>query len=210
MEEKIVKALYNDIASKDTIRPLMTGVHFEEKRCYATDTKVLVVYNQGDSRFAGKTLDANGQALDGAYPNIDRVIPKQETNLFKGDLSQLYRALAWWGKQKDSHPDDRVVIGDQTFTISALKRLLGIFGITSEYGTAKMWLNEQARPTKIVSDTFTTIIMPCTPCPVEDIDDIRSFDSPVTVSYANLINTFALESSKPKESTPSAFDWLKM
>lgn len=209
MDEKIVKALYTNIASKDPIRPLMMGVHFEEKRCYATDTKVLVIYNEGDSRFAGKTLDSKGVEIKGNYPSVDRVVPKDETNLFKGDKAQLLRALTWWGKQKDSHPDDRVVIGEQTFNISILKRLLSIFSLTSELGTSKMWLNEQARPSKIVSDTFTTIIMPCTPTPEEDIDDVRSFESPTTVSYANLINTFALESSKPKENTPSAFDWLK-
>lgn len=209
MDEKIVKALYTDIATKDPVRPLMTGVHFEEKRCYATDTKVLVIYNEGDIRFAGKTLAPTGEELRGNYPAVDRVIPKTETNLFKGDKAQLYRALVWWGKQKDSHPDDRVVIGDQTFTISVLKRLLYMFSLTAEFSTSKMWLNEQDRPAKIVSDHFTAIIMPCQRTPEEDIDDVRSFESPVSVSYANLINTYALESSKPKTATPSAFDWLK-
>lgn len=209
MDGKIVKALYTDIASKDPIRPLMMGVHFEERRCYATDTHVLVIYNESDARFAGKTLNATGTEIQGNYPSVDRVVPKEVCNLFKGDKAQLYRALCWWTRQKDSHSEDRVVIGEQTFTITLLKRMLYVLSLTAEFGTSKFWLNEQARPAKIVSDNLTAVIMPCQPTTQEEIDDVRSFESPVTVSYANLINTYALESSKPKEVAPAAFDWLK-
>lgn len=208
MDKKIVKALFSEIASKETIRPLMMGVHFEEKWCVATDTRVLVIYNESDPRFVGKTIGADGQEIKGQYPDVARVIPKANVAPFNGDLGQLYRALQWWSREKDSNPDDHVVIGDHTFSIATLKRLLSMLALTSEFRTAKFYLGEQARPGKVITDTFTGIVMPCTPTPIALVDDVRTTESAVTVSYANLINTFALESSKPKEVTPSAFGWL--
>lgn len=210
MDKKIVKAMYNDIVSKESVRPLMMGVHFEEKRCYATDTHVLIVYNESDLRFIDKTIGPKGEEIKGTYPAIDRVIPKDVCNEFKGDKSQLLRALVWWNKQSDSHPDDLVVIGNQTFRMSYLRRMLNMFSLTSELRTSSLWLNEGGRPAKMESETFTAIVMPCTPVSEDIIDDERNPEAPVAVSYANLINTFALESSKPKAATPSAFDWLNV
>ncbi len=208
MDKKIIKALFSEIAAKDNIRPLMVGVHFEKDRCYATDTQVLVVYNESDPRFVDKTIGPDGAEIKGKYPPIDRVIPKDEINLFKGNLPQLYRALVWWGRQKTNHAEDRVVIGNQTFVMSTLKRLLSMFNLTSELSVAKLWLNHEARAAKIISETFTAILMPCKPEEEDMIDAEREPETPVCVSYANLINTFALESSKPKEATPSSWDWL--
>lgn len=208
MDKKIVKALFSEIASKDPIRPLMMGVHFEDKWCAATDTHVLVVYNESDTRFSGKTIGSDGQEISGKYPDVLRVIPKDNNALFNGDLGQLFRALQWWSREKDTHPDDKVVIGDQTFCIVTLKKMLYMLSLTSEFGTSKFYLGEQGRPGKLLSETFTAVAMPCTPTPIESIDDVRTTDCPMTVSYANLINTFAIESCKPKVTTPSAFDWL--
>lgn len=210
MDKKIVKTMFNEIVSKETVRPLMTGVHFEEKRCYATDTHVLIVYKESDPRFAGKTLSSDGEEIKGNYPPIDRVIPNDVSHEFTGDKAQLHRALVWWSKQKDSHPDDLVVIGNQTFRISYLRRMLNMFSMTCELRSARLWLNEQGRPAKMESETFTAIAMPCTPVAEESIDDERNPESPMAVSYANLINTFALEGSKPKVEIPSAFDWLNV
>ena len=210
MDKKIVKTMFNEIVSKETVRPLMTGVHFEEKRCYATDTHVLIIYKDSDPRFVGKTLGADGKLIKGTYPSVDRVIPKNVSNEFIGDKAQLYRALVWWSKQKDSHPNDLIVLGPQTFRISYLRRMLNMFSMTSELLSARLWLNDDGRPAKMESEMFTAITMPCTPVAEESIDDERNPDSPVAVSYANLINTFALEGSKPKVATPSAFDWLNV
>lgn len=208
MDRNIVKALFKEIASKDTIRPTLNGVHFEESRCYATDTHILVVYNESDPRFAGKTISANGDEINGRFPEVDRVIPKERTNLFRGDLSQLYRACCWWSKQSDSNINDQVVIDGHQYVIGTMKRLLSMYSISAELRTAKMYLNELNRPAIVVSDLLTSIQMPCTPSPEEKIDDVRSDGEPVVVSYANLINTFAIESTKPKDVAPASFSWL--
>lgn len=208
MDKKIIKSLFNEIASKDTLRPVMNGVHFEDKWCVATDTKVLIVYNETDPRFIGQTIDCNGQPLKGNYPDVRRVIPKENSNEFKGDLCQLYRALAWWPKQKDAHSDDRVVIGEQTFMMSTLRRFLSVYYNAYELAHSKFYLNEQGRCASLICDKFTGIIMPCTPTPEDVIDDVRSYESMVTVSFANLINTFAIEGSKPQEAPVDKWGWL--
>lgn len=211
MDKTIVKALFKEIACKDPVRPSLMGVHFEENRCYATDTHILVVYNESDPRFAGKTLSIEGKEIVGKYPNIDRVIPKDLSNLFRGDLGQLYRACCWWCKQSDSHKDDQIVIDGHQYVISTLRRMLSMFAITSELGTAKMYLNAAEganRPAVVMSDTFTSIQMPCNNSPEEKVDDVRSYEEYVVISYANFINTYAIESTKPKEVKPSSFDWL--
>lgn len=211
MDKTIVKALFKEIACKDPVRTTLMGVHFEENRCYATDTHILVVYNESDPRFAGKTLSIEGKEIVGKYPNIDRVIPKDLSNLFRGDLGQLYRACCWWCKQSDSHKDDQIVIDGHQYVISTLRRMLSMFAITSELGTAKMYLNAAEganRPAVVMSDTFTSIQMPCNNSLEEKVDDVRSYEEYVVISYANFINTYAIESTKPKDVKPSSFDWL--
>lgn len=89
--------------------------------------------------------------------------------------------------------------------------MLSVFAITSELGTAKMYLNAAEganRPAVVISDTFTSIQMPCNKSPEEKVDDVRSYEEYVVISYANFINTYAIESTKPKEVKPSSFDWL--
>lgn len=208
MDKNIVKALFKEIASKDPIRQTLMGVHFDEKRCYATDTHILVVYNDSDARFVGKTISSEGSELPGRYPDVNRVIPKECSNLFRGSLPQLYRACCWWTKQSNSNKEDQVVIDGHQYVISTLKRLLSMYSVSGELQTAKMYLNEPTRPAMVVSELLTSIQMPCNPSPVEKIDDVRTYEEPVVVSYANLINTYAIESSKPKESAPASFGWL--
>ena len=53
MNKKIVKALFSYAVSKEQIRPIMQGVHFEEDVCVATDTHVLVVYKASFLGIAG-------------------------------------------------------------------------------------------------------------------------------------------------------------
>lgn len=208
MDKKIVKALFSEIASKDVYRKLMMGVHFDEQSCYATDTHVLVIYKESDPRFVGKTIACDGTEIPGNYPDVRRVIPAKNTNLFKGDLAQLYRALSWWVREPSHNKEDHVVIAHQTFSISVLRRFLSMPSMTSELRSSKLWLNEQGRPGTLESENFIGVIMPCSPTPDELIDDVRTDEQPVTVSYANLINTYAIESSKPKEATQSSWDWL--
>ena len=208
MNKKIIKAMLTDVASTDSYRPIMCGVHFESGRCYATDTHILVVYNEGSDKHSGKTINFNGEEIDGPYPAVDRVIPQKPTNPHVMDFRQLYRACSWWNRQSDHHRDDRLVIKNQGINIGYLARVLNLFNLASELGTVKLWLNEKGRPILLKSDTFTAIIMPCE-FNEEFVDDERELpDSPIFISYANLVNTFALESCRPKENPNEPLGWL--
>ena len=57
MEKKIMKAMYSSIVSKDPIRPIMTGVFFDQNCCVATDTHMLVVFNHTNPKFVGKVME---------------------------------------------------------------------------------------------------------------------------------------------------------
>lgn len=208
MNRKIMKALYSDVVGKDPIRPVMCGVYFEEECCIASDTHILVLYHESDPRFVGKIMSKEGEEIKGTYPNARRVIPTEDIDQFRGDLAQLYKACQWWCKQSDANEEDMVIFGTKVFVISYLKRLLGLYAISEELKTAKMFLEPEARPAKITSPTFTGMIMPCSLEDLSYVDAPREDGFKVVVSYANLINTFALESSKPKVATPSALDWL--
>lgn len=207
MNKKVIKQFYSDIVSKEAIRPIMTGVYFEKDWCAASDTHVLVVYNESDPRFEGKIISATGEEIKGKYPNVKRVIPADNIDEFKGDLYQLTRALNWWVKQENVHEDDQIVFGKQGFMIRTLRRILNLLSLTAEFQTAKMYLGEKARPCKIVSENFTSIAMPVQFDEAE-VDSEREDGCSTAVSYANLINTFALESSKPKVAKPAKYDWL--
>ena len=40
MNKKVIKAMYDYIVSKEEKNPVLTGVHFERERCYASDTRL--------------------------------------------------------------------------------------------------------------------------------------------------------------------------
>ena len=54
MNKKIIKAMFANICAKDETRPIMGGVHFEKERCYATDGKLLVIFQEGSEKLADK------------------------------------------------------------------------------------------------------------------------------------------------------------
>ena len=122
MDKQIIKALYG-VASKDNVNPILNGVHFEEQRCYATDTHLLVIYNEGSEKHAGKTLSIKGEEIKGQYPPVDKVIPKKLTNPLTLDFGQLQRACAWWGKQSDHHIEDKVVLRSTCLNIAYLQKV---------------------------------------------------------------------------------------
>ena len=72
-----------------------------------------------------------------------------------------------------------------------------------------LYLNaDKSRPIVAVSNSFRALLMPCQYAE-DSVDDERpSEDCSVTVSYENLINTYAIESAKPKEKKPDTMDWL--
>lgn len=208
MDKKIIKALYG-VVSKDGIYPNMGGVHFEKDRCVATDTRVLVVYHEGSEKHQGKTLSITGEQVKGKYPDVKRVIPKKLTNQVVLDFGQLQRACVWWGRQSGHNSEDKVVIKGTCLNIAYLQKLLSFFVLTCETRTMKFYLNaDKSRPVVGVSDMFTALLMPCQ-YTEEEIDEPRvEPTTPVVVSYENLINTYALESAKPKEKKPAEMDWL--
>lgn len=208
MDKQIIKALYG-VASKDNVRPPLQGVHFEESRSYATDTHLLVVYNEGSQKHAGKTLSITGEPIKGKFPPVDKVIPKKLTNPLTLDFGQLQRACAWWGKQKDHHVEDKIVLRSTCLNIAYLQKLLSLFVLTHETRAMTLYLNDdKSRPIVAVSASFTALLMPCQ-YNEDSVDDERPDAScSVVVSYENLINTYAIESAKPKEKKPDTMDWL--
>lgn len=208
MDKKIIKALYG-VTAKDKIRPLLEGVYFDKKCCVATDTHLLVVYNESSEKHAGKVLSITGEEIKGKYPPYQRVIPKKAGKIAKLDCGQLYRACAWWSKQKESNDDDSVVLEGTAVSIKLLARMLGLFALTRELSTMHLYINEDSsRPIKATSEVFTAILMPHQYEP-DAVDEPRVLESErMVVSYENLINTFAIESTKPKEASPADMDWL--
>lgn len=209
MDKKIIKALYGVVA-KDEVYKNMGGVHFEVDRCIATDTRILVIYHEGSEKHQGKTLSATGEPITGKkFPDVKRVIPKKLINPVELDFGQLQRACAWWGRQSEHNSEDKVVIRGTCLNINYLQKLLSFFVMTCETRVMKMYLNaDNTRPVVAVSDTFTALLMPCT-YTEDEVDEPRvEVTAPVVVSYENLINTYALESAKPKEKKPDAMDWL--
>lgn len=209
MNKNVIKAMYECIVAKDNIRPLLMGVHFEKERCYASDTHLLAVYNCGSEKHDGLTIDINGNRLKGQYPPIDRIIPKKLTNPISVDFRQLRAACSWWCKQKDSNEFDSVILGSRALSIRLLSRLLYMFSVTGELGSMTLYSNaDTSKPILAVSDSLTVLQMPMT---LEDeslIDEERLPGSKCFVSYANLINTYAIESNRPKEKKADPMDWL--
>ena len=197
MNKKVIKAMYDYIVSKDHIRPILMGVHFEKERCYATDTHILAVYKYGSEKFDGQTVSVNGEKIKGNYPAIDRIIPKKLINPLKVDFRQLRAACSWWAKQSDHNPDDQVVLNGTVLNIRYLSRMLYLFSLTAELGSLTFYLNADASLARLLQ--------------LDDearIDDERIDSELITVSYANLINTYALEICRPKVKKSEPMGWL--
>lgn len=209
MNKKVIKALYDYIAGKEQIRPNIMGVHFEKERCYATDTRILAVYKFGSEKFAGQTININGELVKGKFPPVDRVIPKKLSNPLSVDFRQLRAACSWWTKQSGHNPEDQVVLNGTVLSIRYLSRMLYLFSLTAELGSLTFYLNADAsRPVVAVSESFTILLMPCQLEDESKIDDERIADEHITVSYANLINTYALNVCRPKAKKSEPMSWL--
>lgn len=206
MNKQIIQAMFNQAVSRDTIRPLMMGIHFEKNRCYATDTHLLVVYNEGDEKHDGKTLNAKGEEIKGKYPDVDRVIPKKDLRKVDIDLEQLHRACQWYLRSDNGNPDDEVLIENVAIKISQINRMLNIFKIGKTVNDTKFYVTDPARPVVFKNSMFTGIIMPCN-ISLEFVDMEPVPDCRRTISYANLINTFVFEGWKKKESADQ-LSWL--
>ncbi len=207
MDKKVLKQMYADIVSKDFIRPMMTGIHFEEEECVASDTHVLVVYKQGSKNLAGKTLNAEGEECKGLYPNWKRVIPAEMPHdALPINLSQLHKALKWHRQQPTSNKGDMVAFDENIISVDYLYRVLNIYVAAGELPLCKFYLNGKDRPAKLESPSLTSIVMPVHNGTME-IDAEREPDMPCILSYETLINNYAFNSWKKIEK-PMELTWI--
>lgn len=210
MDKKIVKAMYASVCAKEDMRPVLKAVHFEQDRCVATDTHILVVYKEGSEAFAGKNISVNGEEVTGNYPAYDRVFPKQELLSDyspRVDLVPLQKACAWHVRRPDSHAEDLVEVRGKYFRIKFLSALLNLIALGGEIAQAEILQSDPERPSVIRSPKFDTLLMPVCGSPAS-IDAPRVAEAPATFSMENLVNTYAFENWKaPKVADSMA--WLQ-
>lgn len=209
MEKKIIKAMYSTIVSKDTVRPIMTGVFFDKDCCVATDTHILVVYHHANPKHAGKILNVNGEEIPGTYPNYKRVFPSKERLTHyhpRIDLVQLQKACAWFTRQPGFTDKDMVVIRGKGLSIKYLATLLNLFALTPEIKSAEMFQTPEGNPAVIKSKSISALLMPMTVDETQ-IDAPRADDCAVCLTLENLINQFVFEGWKPK-AVEDPMSWL--
>ena len=157
MEKKILKAMYSSIVSKDPIRPIMTGVFFDQNCCVATDTHMLVVFKHTNPKFAGKVMSASGEEIPGTFPDYNRVFPaKEKLSKFhpRIDLAQLQKACAWFSRQPGFTEKDSVVIRGKGLSIKFLGNILSLIALTPEIKSAEMLQTPEGNAAVIKSKSF--------------------------------------------------------
>lgn len=200
MEKKILKAMYSSIVSKDPIRPIMTGVFFDQNCCVATDTHMLVVFKHTNPKFAGKVMSASGEEISGTFPDYNRVFPaKEKLSKFhpRIDLAQLQKACAWFSRQPGFTEKDSVVIRGKGLSIKFLGNILSLIALTPEIKSAEMLQTPEGNAAVIKSKSFRALLMPLT-VDESKVDAPREEECPVTLTLENLINMFVFEGWKPK------------
>lgn len=208
MNKKVIKAMYDYIVSKEEKNPVLTGVHFERERCYASDTRLLAIYNFGSEKHADQTIGVNGEPIKGKYPAVDRIFPKKFSSKVSVDFRQLRSACSWWTKLSCHNANDAVVLGGVAFNIRILSRMLYLFSLTGELGALTFQVTDNAHPAVAHCDSLKVAIMPFVIQDESQIDEERLEGASCVVSYANLINTYALESNKPKAKKAEPMSWL--
>lgn len=206
MNKQVIQAMYTQVASTDPIRPNLMGVHFEKERCYATNTRILLIYNEGSEAHAGKTISAEGEEIQGRFPDVDRVIPTHKKPV-PIDLDQLYRASQWYLRSEFATKDDNVLIDNEALRIDQLVRILTVFKQGNALGSIQLLVGEPERPILMKNSMFTAIIMPCN-ADLGLVDTEPAPECPRTISYTNLINTFAFEGWK-KKPVKDQLSWLQ-
>lgn len=205
MDKKILKAMYANVVAHDELRPVMNGVYFDEEgECVGSDGHLLIVYKCGKTKFEGKIIALTGEEITGRYPNYRSVIPKErEEYAHRIDLKELYAACQFHLKKEGANPEDRVSILHKTFKVKSLVGILNVFNTAGKLKEAVLYKSDQATATVIECKEITGIIMPCQHFE-ENVDVQIEDDSPVTISYENLINDYAFNSWRKPESK----DWM--
>lgn len=206
MNKKIIKAMYSYAVSKEGVRPIMQGVFFDKDCCVATDTRVLVIYNETKTELVGNTYLSTGEVIKGEFPDYNRVIPKTEGKPVSVDWKCVYNALKWYKKQPNFNPNDKVCIGGCHLAMTQLLNLLEIYKSADELFFIKATTFGPLKSMMLETEQLKSIIMPCTP--EEDRIDIDREDfQSIVMSYENFILTFVIESNKPKE-VVKEMSWL--
>lgn len=213
MNEKVINAMFNNICDKNEIRPVMNGIHFDEKKncCYASDGHLLVIYHESDPYFAGKTMSPTGEVIDGCYPNVYAVFPdieKSEHKVCELDVIQLQKACQWHARNIDSNEHDAVIIEGVGFNIKLLNKLLTTIETVERQPKLKFIIFDSSRPVVIKSKKMDSIIMPAL-YDEANIDLKRGeYGDVMYYSYENFINDYVFNSwRKPEVKKP--LDWLK-
>ncbi len=191
MNKKIIKAMFANICAKDEMRPIMCGVHFERERCYASDGHVLVIFKEGSEKLDGKTVNLEGQEIEGRYPNVDSVFPPKDNqgNPFVCDFVQLKNACAYHIKQLSSTQNDRVIINGVGLNVRTLHRLLCTITLLGNPNDIKFFITDPSRAVVIESEQMRSLIMP-TLYQEGEIDFETDFGETKTFSYENFINDY--------------------
>lgn len=209
MDKKVLKAIYANVVSRDELRPVMCGIYFEEKRCVGCEGYILVVYNSGSKKLAGKIIRQNGETIEGNYPNYERIIPKDRVEYERRiDLKELYAACSYHLRKSDSMELDDVSILHKTFRIKTIVRLLTVFAAAGELNTAVMYKSDPKSITVIESNQITAVMQPTFPHGEEFIDQPRLDETSIVLSYENLMNDYALNSWRRPESKDE-MSWIK-
>lgn len=204
MEKKVISAMFANICANDELRPMMCGVHFEEERCYASDGKVLVIYNEGSKKLDGKTILKDGTEVQGRYPNVDSVVPAEEGKRLNIDIKQLHDACLWHIKK--SSTNDNLVINSVGYNIKYLTRLLNTLVSEGNPKNLKFYNSSPDRATVIKGNKFFGLVMPVM-YEEADIDAETDDDCPTLYSYETFINDYVFNSWK-KEPQQKPLDWL--
>lgn len=209
IDKKIIKAIYAYVVAHDELRPVMNGIHFEEERCYGSDGHLLVVYKAGSKELNDKTVAATGETIDGRYPNVDSVIPKErEEYPHRIDLKELYAACQYHMKKEDANEHDRVLIAHKGFNVRTLYKLLSVFAAGGQLSKATIYKSDPDRATVIESKLLTAIIMPVLVEGEGLVDNEREEGESQIMSYENFINDYAFNHWRKPEQKGD-MDWLK-
>lgn len=210
MNKSVIIAMYNDIVSRDPLRPVLQGIRFEENRCIATDCKLLVVYKETNPKLAGKTMNIRGEEIPGQFPNVDRVFPSEEslaTYQFRIDPAHLYRVTGWFIRLADANTNDAVVIDGKAFIIRDLHKLLRVYSYANEFPETVFYKTPDGRPLVIRSKSLHSLLMPCAMPDLSVVDEARREGESIKISYENLLNRFAFESWAVKP-VAQPYAWL--
>lgn len=207
MDKKIIKSMFDNICAKDVLRPIINGIHFEEKRCYASDGHLLIIYNEGSIRLAGKTILLEGIEQEGKYPNVDSVFPSENAKHteIQIDVEQLKNACIWHSKKPSAIDIDRVVICDVGLNVNTLLRFLKTVSLFGKVQTFSFY--DRSKSVLVEGENFKGIIMPME-YSEKDIDSVSEFDETCTLySYENFINDYIFNSWKDEE-PKKVLSWL--